>query len=95
MYKQSSTKLVANFVKDLLQTTDSCSKNVKVVKHGLRFDGFTRQLAGCTPFTAGEEGARSRALCKDHAHGSCVVTRPQYTVDGAFRGEVGHGAGKR
>ena len=41
---------------------DSCSinkkeKKVKVIKHGLRFDGFRRLFASCSPFTVGEEGA--------------------------------------
>jgi len=36
---------------------DSCSINVKVIKHGLRFDGFRRRFASCSPFTVGIEGA--------------------------------------
>ena len=31
---------------------------------------------------------------EDHAHGDCVVTRAQRTVDRDLRSEVGHGAGK-
>jgi len=31
---------------------------------------------------------------EDHAHGSCVVTRAQRTVERVLRSEVGHGAGK-
>jgi len=31
---------------------------------------------------------------EDHAHGGCVVTRAQRTVDRALRSEVGHGADK-
>ena len=32
---------------------------------------------------------------EDHAHDSCVVTCPQYTINSALHGEVGHGAGKQ
>jgi len=35
---------------------DSCFSIVKVMNHGLRFDGFTRRFADSSPSTVAEEG---------------------------------------